>query len=98
MGEGIVRDPGIREDEGNYLLGLGYSGHLKARMVCLERGEQIAEGLPLGREEGGSLGRALVSQLLWPSRGRGSQRFQVRRHLPCLVRNLLCQVLGNMLS
>ena len=55
LGEGIVRDPGIREDEGNYLLGLGYSGHLKARMVCLER-EQVkmrverwVRAYPIGR-------------------------------------------------
>lgn len=49
-GEGVARDPGIREDAGDYLLVLGSSGHLKASMVCLDR---LLKDCPWGEKREG---------------------------------------------
>lgn len=67
-------------------------------MVCLKRGEQIAEGLLLKREKGGPLGWATGVRPPVAPQKQEPQRSQVRRHISWVVRNLLCQVLRNKLS
>lgn len=50
-------------------------------MVCLKGGEQIAEALPLKREEEGPLGWATGVRPPVAPQKQEPQRCQVRRHL-----------------